>query len=349
MRPAESGAPWTDEALSELAARLSNAGRWGPDDELGTLNHISATKRVEAAGLVRLGLTVSLARPLVRESAPTSRVELDRRLEANGRPDPRSGLPPFAADYLGLEIHQQGVTHVDALGHVGGADGRAYGGRPFAETLDHEGIRIGSVFAQRAGIVSRGVLLDVPAALGVDWLEPTHEITSADLDAAERHAGVAVGRGDVLVLRAGVEARERAIGASALAPGPGADGAGWMHAREIAVYAGDAPEHITPIAAAVLGRSDGEHPPTTDGEGLPSTDGESPPLSEGHPSPVTRFPLAFHQLALAAMGLVLLDHAGVEPLAEVCRDLGRYDFLFVAAPLALPGGTGSPVNPLAIF
>ncbi len=322
----------TDEELLDLARRLSNAGRWGPADELGTLNHISAAKRIEAAALVRSGMTVSLARPLIREGAPSSAVELDRRLMANGRPDERSGLPPFAADYLGLEAHQQGVTHLDAVGHVGGADGLAYGGRPFFESLDDEGLRFGSVFAQRDGIFSRGVLLDLPAASGMGWLDPTHEITPDDLEAAEHQAGVKVGRGDVLVVRAGVEARERAVGPSALSPGPGPDAAAWMHDREIAVYAGDAPEHITAVGARILGRAEG------DGEG-----GGQEPLT------VTRFPLAFHQLALAAMGLVLLDHARVEPLAEICRDLGRYEFLFVAAPLALPGGTGSPVNPLAIF
>ncbi|MBA2254434.1 MAG: cyclase family protein, partial [Chloroflexi bacterium] len=245
----------TDEELEALAARLSNAGRWGPADELGTLNHITADKRIEAAALVRSGLAISLARPLVRESAPTSAVELDRRLMAVGLPDERSGLPPFAADYLGLETHQQGVTHLDAVGHVGGADGSAYGGRPFAEALDDEGLRFGSVFAQRDGIVSRGVLLDVPAALGVAWLEPTHEISPADLESAERHAGLRLGRGDVLVLRAGIEARERASGPSALGPGPGPDAAAWMHDREIAVYAGDASEHITSIGARILGRA----------------------------------------------------------------------------------------------
>lgn len=322
----------TDRELSELAERLSNAGRWGPADELGTLNHISAAKRVEAATLVRSGLIVSLARPLVRDGAPSSAVELDRRLMANGRPDERSGLPPFAADYLGLETHQQGVTHLDAVGHVGGADGSAYGGRPFTESLDDEGLRFGSVFAQRDGIFSRGVLLDVPAALDVDWLEPSHEITPADLESAERFAGVQVDRGDVLVVRAGIEAREHAVGPSALSPGPGADAAAWMHDREIAVYTGDAAEHITAVGARILGRAASD----------PEADTE-------RPATVTRYPLAFHQLALAAMGLILLDHARVEPLAAVCRDLRRYEFLFVVAALALPGGTGSPVNPLAIF
>lgn len=326
-----------DERLSELAAHLSNAGRWGPSDELGTLNHISASKRVDAAALVRTGLTVSLARPLIRDSAPTSGVELDRRLMANERPDERSGLPPFAADYLGLETHQQGVTHLDAVGHVGGADGNGYGGRPFGDALDAEGLRFGSVFAQRDGIVSRGVLLDVPAALGTEWLDPSHEITPADLESAERYAGLHVSRGDVLVLHAGIEARERAVGPSALSPGPGPAAAAWMHSREIAVYAGDASEHITPAGARILGR----------GGAGPADAGTAP--SDAGPAPATRFPLPFHQLALAAIGLVLLDHARVEPLAGICRDLGRYEFLFVAAPLALPGGTGSPVNPLAIF
>ncbi|MBA3235134.1 MAG: cyclase family protein [Chloroflexi bacterium] len=320
----------TDEELLHLAARLSNAGRWGPDDELGTLNHISAAKRVEAASLVRTGLTVSLARPLIRSTDPTSAVELDRRFFANARPDRLSGAPPFAGEYLGLDTHQQGVTHLDAVGHVGGADGSAYGGRLFSDSINDEGLCVGSVFAQRDGIVSRGVLLDVPAALGRDWLAPPHEITPADLEAAERHAGVTVGRGDVLVVRAGIEPREATEGPSPLGPGPGPDAAAWMYERDVALYTGDAPEHITALAARILGRTEVEP-------------------NDGGAHTVTMFPLPFHQLALASMGLVLLDHARVEPLAEICREIGRYEFLFIVAPLALPAGTGSPVNPLAIF
>lgn len=306
--------------LVELAARISNAGRWGPDDELGTLNHISPEKRVQAAALVRTGLVVSLAHPLLPAR------HLERQMQYNRTPDPVTGTPPFAGDHIALEVHQQGVTHLDCVSHIGSRDGRTYNGRPFADVARDEGLTFGSIEAQRGGIVSRGVLLDVAAAAGVEWLDPAHEIVPADLEAAERHAGIRVSSGDVVVVRTGVDALEAALGPDPLAAGPGAAAAGWLHEREVAVWTGDAPEHITAAGARILGR-----------------------LPAGDAGEVNAFPLPFHQLAIPAMGLVLLDHARVEELAGVCATMARWEFLFFAAPLVIPGGTGSPVNPLAVF
>ncbi len=131
-----------------------------------------------------------------------------------------------------------------------------------------------------------------------------------------------------MVLRTGAEARESSLGLSVLGSGPGPECIEWMHDREVAVYTGDAPERITLEGARILGRTE-----TSAEEGGPSS----------------RFPLPLHQIGIPAMGLVLLDHCCVEQLASKCRGLGRYEFLFVAAPLPLEGGTGSPVNPLAVF
>jgi len=189
------------------------------------------------------------------------------------------------------------------------------------------GLTHGSVFAQRAGIFTRGVLLDLAATQGVAHLEPAHAITAAELEAAEQHAGVRVCTGDALILRAGAALLD-AGGRSALRPGPGPDSVEWMHQREIAVYGGDAADHIGQIAAGIFGR---ERPPDEPAD------------------PPTRVPLPVHQIGIPAMGLVLLDQCAVEELAAACADLGRYEFLFVAAPLPIPGGTGSPVNPLAVF
>jgi kynurenine formamidase len=320
----------SDEEILALFDRVDNAGRWGPDDELGTLNHITARKRIEASRLVRDGTVLSLSRPLVGDTAPATRVTMELRMMINPAPDPRLGTPPAAADTVCLESHQQGVTHLDAMAHIGSHDGRVYGGRPFTDAVADDGVRFGSVYAQRDGIYSRGVLLDLPAARGTDWLEPGEEVSVADLEAAERHAGITVTSGDVVVVRTGVEAYESDHAPSPLLAGPGPDAAEWMYEREVAVYTGDAPDHVTAIGARILGRVEGGEP------GDPPT---------GH----TRFPLPFHQLAIPAIGLCLLDHARVEELARVCRESGRYEFLFIAVPLAIPGATGSPVNPLAVF
>jgi kynurenine formamidase len=319
---------WRDEDLIALFERVSNAGRWGPDDELGTLNHITPGKRVQAAALVQLGMVMSLSYPLVTGDADHAHVQ--RQMLYNMVRHPVLGTPPAASDHLAMEVHQQGVTHLDCVSHIGGWQGRVYNGRRFQEVARDEGLAAGSIYAQREGIVSRGVLLDVAAAAGVEWLAPAHEIVPADLEAAERLAGVEVSRGDVVVVRAGLDAREAALGPDPLLSGPGPAAAQWLHEREVAVYTGDAPEHITPVAAQILGR-------------MPVAD-----QSEGQGAG-SAFPLPFHQIAIPAMGLVLLDHAQVEELALRCRELRRYEFLFMASPLALPGGSGSPVNPLAVF
>jgi len=316
-----------DDELIELFGRVSNAGRWGADDELGTLNYITPQKRRQAAGLVRTGQVVSLAHPLSARATESRPRQIEHRMLYGNVPDGSLGS---ASEHLALDVHQHGMTHLDCVSHVAGFDGCVYNGRRFDEVATDTGLSFGSVYAQREGIVSRGVLLDVAAAKGVDWLDPAHEITGADLDAAERLGEVEVRSGDVVVVRAGVEAREAALGPSPPGPGPGGGAAVWLHEREAAVYTGDAPEHLTTAGARMLGLLDDRE---TDRDEVGAT----------------RFPLAFHQICIPAMGLVLLDYCRVEELAQACRDLGRYEFLFMAAPLVIPGGTGSPVNPLAIL
>lgn len=321
---------WNDEELDRLFDEVSNAGRWGAADELGTLNFITPEKRRTAAALVRLGEVLSLAHPLVARPTPTHPQQVEHRMlywNDSGNP---LRAPASAGDSLGLEIHQHGVTHLDCVSHIGSQSGRVYNDRLFDNVAADAGLTHGSIYAQRDGIVSRGVLLDVAGALGVGWLDPDHQITADDLETAEHHGRVRVERGDVLVVRAGVEARENEHGRSPLGPGPAPDAIRWLHEREVAVYAGDAPEHLSEAGAAILGL-------------LPAV-----PPGEDRSRP-TRFPLVLHQIGIPAMGLVLLDYCRVEELARTCSELACYEFLFTAAPLVLPGGTGSPVNPLAIF
>jgi len=315
---------WSDEELDALSIRVSNTGRWGPDDELGTLNYISAAKRRDALGLATSGTVLSLAWPITPHATPRQPGEVDHRMF----PSPMS-----ADDYLGLPMHQQGLTHLDCVSHVAAPDGMVYNGRRLRDVVTPTGLTHGSVFAQRGGIVTRGVLLDVPAGLGLDWLEPGHEIRADDLDAAARHGQVEVSAGDVAVVRGGTAAREEALGRNVFAPGLAPDEIEWLHDHEVAVYTGDMPDRVTPLAARILGLV-----------------GDSDDADEsGQGAPPTRYPLPLHQIGIAAMGMVLLDFCRVEELARVCGELPRFEFLFVAAPLAIAGGTASPVNPLAIF
>ncbi len=321
----EASSAWSDDELVAMSARVSNAGRWGADDELGTLNYISPSTRGSAVGLAQTGVVVSLARPITPHSLPSQPDEVEHRMYPGDL---------SADDYLGLPMHQQGLTHLDCVSHVAGPDGMVYNQRRLRDVVTPTGLTHGSVYAQRGGIVSRGVLLDIPASLGQTWLEPQQEVLARDLEAAERHGNLRVRTGDVAVLRGGVMAREAALGPNVFAPGPGPDAIEWLHDREVAVYAGDMPDRVTTLAARLLG--------------LVAPDDDSAGNGEGTPQR-TRFPLPLHQIGIASMGLVLLDFCLVEQLARTCRELQRHEFLFVAAPLPVQGGTGSPVNPLAIF
>ena len=342
---------WSDEELDALSIRVSNTGRWGPDDELGTLNYISAAKRRDALGLATSGTVLSLAWPITPHATPRQPGEVDHRMF----PSPMS-----ADDYLGLPMHQQGLTHLDCVSHVAAPDGMVYNGRRLRDVVTPTGLTHGSVFAQRGGIVTRGVLLDVPAGLGLDWLEPSQEIRADDLDAAARHGQVEVSAGDVAVVRGGTAAREEALGRNVFAPGLGPDAIEWLHDHEVAVYTGDMPDRVTPLAARILGLIDDDDgaPDASDASGAdgdvgedegPGSNGPGSDGPDGSDGPPTRYPLPLHQIGIDAMGLVLLDFCRVEELARVCRELQRYEFLFIAAPLAIAGGTASPVNPLAIF
>lgn len=295
-----------DEAL-QLFETCSNVGRWGPDDELGTLNFIGPENRVAAAGLVRSGEVVPLGMVMsTRRSRKNPAPLVHRMLRASGDP------PLAAADAFEITPHGFACTHLDAIGHVY-FEGRAWNGRLAAEIVRADGLRFGSVLAAGNGIVTRGILLDVAAVRRVPWLAADETVTLADLAAAEHMAGLRVGRGDAVLVRVGLGAREQVEGEEdpEIRAGIGADCLEWLHEREVAVYGGDCVEQL--------------------------------------PSPYPRLPLPLHQVGSVAMGLALLDCVDVEALAVACARAARWEFMLVCAPLRIPRATGSPVNPVAIL
>jgi kynurenine formamidase len=296
-----------EASLDALFDELNNAGRWGRDDELGTLNYITPAKRIAAASLVRAGRALSLAR------------DLDTLQSANN-PSPvrhtmcyQGHYPIGAVDALTLDMHGFALTHLDAIAHVyRGED--VYNGRKAAEVALPGGLTFADMLAQKDGIFTRGVLLNVAAARGVEWLTPEEGVTAADLDAAEKRQRVRVESGDCIFVYTGLQKREAAEGPENLGQRVGImpDAIRWMHAREIAVYSGD--------------------------------------CVDAFPNPYgMRYVIYFHAIALAAMGLILLDIPALEPLVELCDELDRSDFLVTMAPLRIKGGTGCPVNPIALF
>jgi len=293
--------------LDALFDEVNNAGRWGADDELGTLNYITRAKRVAAAGLVREGIALSIARNLDTIQSPNNPQPVRHTLCY------QSHYPIGCLDAVVIDTHGFAITHLDAISHVY-RDQDVYNGRLAAEVALPTGLTFGDILAQKDGMFTRGVLLDVAAVRGVEWLEPDEGIFAADLLAAEERQGIRVESGDCIFVYTGLQKREAVQGPENLGQRVGImpDAIRWMHEREIAVYSGD--------------------------------------CVDAFPNPYgARYAIYFHAIALAAMGLILLDIPALEPLVELCGELGRTEFLLTMAPLRLKGGTGCPVNPIALF
>ena len=220
--------------------------------------------------------------------------------------------PMSAVDSVALEIHGLEATHLDAIAHVN-FDGEVYNGKKAAEAFTSDGLSFGSILAMKRGIVTRGVLLDVAGARQLEWLEASEGVTPDDLEEAEKRSGCRVEPGDAIFVRVGLARREAAkgVGDPLVRAGLVPESVRWLHQRGVAVFSGDCGEQM--------------------------------------PSPFPRVPLPLHQIGLVAMGLTILDNPDVETLDAAARRHGRNEFLLVCSPLRIPGGTGSPANPLAIF
>ncbi len=255
---------------------------------------------------MRSGRTVGCARPLPTEPAADNErpvVHLMAGTASEG----------FGADYFALAPHGFAVSHIDALCHIF-HEGRLYNGYPVERVTAHGALAL-AIDALRDGVVSRGVLLDVPALRGVPWLEPGDAIGPDELERAEAAAGVRVEAGDVLLVRTGrwaLRAARGAWNARGRLAGLHASCLPWLFERRVAALGGDG-------------------------------------VSDVVPSGVEGVPLPIHSVAIVAMGLHLLDNLDLDPLAEACRAEGRHAFQLVIAPLVIARGTASPVNPIAIF
>jgi kynurenine formamidase len=221
------------EQLATLFAACSNAGRWGPDDELGTLNLITPATRRRAAQLVVEGVSVSMASDLSVQHTPMT----DSLERHTAFVDPAA--PIAVADAITLNVHGWS-THLDALGHIY-TDGVGYNGRRRAEIFSDRGLAANAITALKHGVFTRGVLLDVTASVGAPWLPAEHVITRAELERAEDTAGVRVGAGDALFVHSGLASRvaaETDVDTDRRA-GVGVDAVLWLHERDVAMFGGD--------------------------------------------------------------------------------------------------------------
>jgi kynurenine formamidase len=224
-----------ESELPGVFAACSNVGRWGLNDELGTLNYINPAKRRTAAALVDRGLCVGIGLELHGGIGPAFRHAMIRTAED------RSVYPLLVAeDRFEVVPHGFSVTHIDALGHVA-LGSQLYNGQIAEEAMTTSGLVWGPISAMRDGIFTRGVLLDVAAARNVDWLDPSDVVEPRDLEAAEALANVRVETGDAVFVRVGLGARVAQEGPEDTTRRTGISPAclPWFHERQVAVYAGD--------------------------------------------------------------------------------------------------------------
>jgi kynurenine formamidase len=309
----------SEEEVLGYFDKLSNWGRWGADDELGTPNLITPEKTRRALATVREGVTVSLAREIRWEGSvdvPSPPVHF--MLESGegwASGDKVSARANAAAiDYIGMVFHGVAITHVDSLAHFFWK-GKTYNGRPAHLVSTSLGATVCSVVAARSGFVTRGVLVDVPLVRGVDWLERGEGVMPEDILAAEQRCGFKVEEGDILLVRTGQLHRRDVEGPVDRSAGSTACQAACLplfHERGIAVMGSDTGNDVSPAQYKTV----------------------TQPI---------------HQVGITAMGLWILDNANLEDVAEACRQRNRWEFMVSIGPLPLHNTTGSPVNPIAVF
>jgi kynurenine formamidase len=295
---------------------VCNWGRWGDEDSLGTLNYITPRHVKAAAALVRSGRSVSLAIPINKVAGPDNPNPALHFMVQNHDVDVPQGEPHFALDFLGSQCHGDCHTHVDALCHVS-YRGRLYNDKPVS-SVPSTGPRIMDITACAHGIIGRGVLLDIPRLRGVKWIEPRVAVRREEIEAAEKEQGLRLGEGDIFLFRTGHHRRRLELGS--WDPDYDGEGRAGLHVDVIPLL------HERRVAAF-----------------LPDGDGETVP------SPVDGFAYPIHALQITSMGMLCADSLQFEELVQVCESEKRWEFMVVAAPLRLPGGTGSLFNPVAIF
>jgi len=291
---------------------MKNWGRWGADDQRGASNLITAEKSLSATRLVKSGIVISLAHAVpqkVDAEVPEGSV-FHRTTESIGD---YNTIDRYEVSYHGLA-----TAHMDAFCHFY-LEGKMYNGYSVADNLTPEaGCKKDDIMAWRDGVVTRAVLYDMPQLKGVDWIEPGTPITRADLEAWEKKSGVKAGPGDVIMLYVGRWKRRAAKGPDPSAiPGYFADVVPFIKERQVAFIGHD------------FNIDWSRRPGWGAAQGIPV-------------NPI-------HQAVLNWMGVGIVENLDLERAVETARKLKRYEFMLTFAPLPVEGGTGSPINPLAVF
>lgn len=289
---------------------LSNWGRWGEDDQMGAVNLITAAKRKQAAALVKDGVSVSMAHDTLADKSADNGSPFGHEMTSTGN---NALEGSYSMDTISVSYHGWAHTHMDSLCHMF-YKGKMYNGYSQNEVTAKGAGKL-AVTNFKNGIVTRGILMDIPRLKGVPYLEPGTAIYPEDLDAWEKKAGVKVGSGDVVFIRTGRWTVRNARGPweiSKKAAGLYASCAKWLKSRDVAMIGSDGASDVMP-------------------SGVP---GVTQPI---------------HQLALIAMGMPIFDNCDLEAVSAEAAKRQRWEFLLSAAPIPVTGGTGSPLNPIATF
>ena len=305
--------PPTEVDYAAYRERYRNWGRWGDEDELGTLNHITPATRRAASELVREGRTVSLSRPLDTKAGPANPYPAHHFVGTPGS----GGI----IDYVGMFIHGFVPTHIDALCHLPTTEGTTWRGVALDKSrlpVEHSG----TIDFWRSGIVTRGVLYDVPRHRGTVSVVPGKPVHGWELADIAEASGIEPRPGDAVIIRSGREP--------------------FWESR---------PDEPTTSSVAGVHASCIEFLYETDAAMLVWDMQDAPTADQGIPNPGRSQATAVHvhHILLPYMGMPIVDNVDAEELATLCDELGRWEFQLVVAPLDIPGGTGSPVNPIAIL
>ena len=296
-------APRNAAEFDTLFQQVKNWGRWGPTDELGSANLVTPAKKKQAVALVKEGITVSLAHNALTEKA-----------EDNASPFEHTMLRGNSMDRYAVSYHGYAHSHIDALCHILYKD-QTYNGYARAEVNTDKGCTKLGIQNLKSGIVTRGILIDIPRLRNLPYLEPGTALYAEDLEAWEKKAGVKIAAGDAVFLRTGRWARREKLGpwnVGQNAAGLHASVAPWIKARGVAFLGSDAAEDVTP-------------------------------------SMVEGIALPIHTLMITALGINLLDNQDLEALGDMAAKLNRWEFMVTIAPVPVTGGTGFPLNALAMF
>lgn len=303
--------PQTVAEYEKIFNEIKNWGRWGKDDQEGTMNLVTDAKRKQASSLVKTGIAVSLAHQVVQEVT----ADMQTPFELGG------GGSSFKYGF-----HSTTQSHLDAICQFD-YKGQLYNGFNIKEVKSSKGCTVQDTDHLKNGLTTRAILMDIPRLRGLKYLEPGTPVYPSDFEAWEKKTGLKVGSGDAVFLRTGRWARRAEKGPWQLYPSPPGEGeagyhtstVAWFKKRDVAIVGADVSNDVTPhleVKKEVLD------------------------VTRGMP---------VHSLVIAALGGIIVDALDLEAVAEQCAKLNRWEFMVVGAPPRVVGGTGSLINLTAIF